>query len=250
MLLYCDRPSQSAVALCRALGIRRLRNTGKMYDGSVPVINWGSGVSIFRASTHVLNPPETVSRVSNKLRFFELIDGHPYCPEFTVSQGLAQDWANNAHRVVVRHTLRGHSGHGVEIVEPGGEVPLAPLYTKYRSKREEYRIHVGNLDGIAVNVFDRQRKARLMSVPNEEVNWQVRNLKGGFIYARNNIADAPGLQACTEAAIQAARLTGLHFGAYDVVWHPSHPPLVLEVNTAPGLVGTTLDNYVTFFKGV
>jgi glutathione synthase/RimK-type ligase-like ATP-grasp enzyme len=52
-----------------------------------------------------------------------------------------------------------------------------------------------------------------------------------------------------EQAIKAVQALGLDFGSVDVIWNERHSlPYVLEVNTAPGLVGTTVTNFVNAFK--
>ena len=97
------------------------------------------------------------------------------------------------------------------------------------------------------NVFFAQRKARKLDVPDDEVNWQVRNLAGGFIYA-NQAIEAP--QAACHNAVAAVTALELDFGAVDVVVTATGKCYVLEVNTACGLAGTTLDKYVEVFRNL
>ena len=72
------------------------------------------------------------------------------------------------------------------------------------------------------------------------MNWQVRNLDGGFIY-QNQGVNPP--QCVLDVVTKLHPKTGLDFGAYDVVLTQSKQAYVLEVNTAPGLSGTTLTKY-------
>ena len=39
------------------------------------------------------------------------------------------------------------------------------------------------------------------------------------------------------------RALGLDFGAVDIVINRDNQPVILEVNAAPGIQGTTLENY-------
>jgi D-alanine-D-alanine ligase-like ATP-grasp enzyme len=142
--------------------------------------------------------------------------------------------------VVCRTKLNGHSGEGIVIANTVEELVNAPLYTQYIKKTQEYRVHVMHNE-----VFFVQRKARKMEVPDEEVNWQVRNLAGGFIYANQNIEIDEEAKQQSIAAINAL---GLDFGAVDIIYGTDHQYYVLEVNTACGLAGTTLDKYVEQFK--
>ena len=56
---------------------------------------------------------------------------------------------------------------------------------------------------------------------------------------------------CEKQAVAAVVALGLDFGAVDVVYNvKEQKAYVLEVNSAPGLSGTTLDKYVEVFKDV
>jgi glutathione synthase/RimK-type ligase-like ATP-grasp enzyme len=81
----------------------------------------------------------------------------------------------------------------------------------------------------------------------EDVNWQVRNHHNGFVFTRSGF-DTP--EAVSKAAMDAMRILGLDFGAVDVVYNSrENRAYVLEVNTAPGLEGSTVDDYANYFVG-
>lgn len=93
-----------------------------------------------------------------------------------------------------------------------------------------------------------QRKARDRSVPDDQVNWRVRNHSNGFIYVRQDVV-APTV--VVDAAREVFAHTGLDFGAVDVVYNEQRASaFVLEVNTAPGLEGQTVQDYAHFFKTI
>ena len=97
-------------------------------------------------------------------------------------------------------------------------------------------------------VVDIQRKARKRDVADDAVNWQVRNLDGGFIFAREGVVEAP---EASEEALKAVAALGLDFGAVDIMYNArENKYYVLEVNTAPGLAGTTLEGYAKRFREV
>ena len=82
----------------------------------------------------------------------------------------------------------------------------------------------------------------LKQLPNDQVDFQIRNAANGFVFARNAI-DLP--DDCAVQAKKALAMTGLDFGAVDVIYNERlEQSFVLEVNTAPGLEGTTVDDYV------
>lgn len=249
MYVYSYNPfSEGAKALSQALGCKRIKHEGSKFRGrgNKVVINWGSSVLTPEVEKCVvLNSPSAIAEVSNKLRFFQLVEESGLSvPEWTTDQEVASGWLTEGATVVVRKTLTGHSGAGIEIVSEGQELPRAPLYTKYVKKSDEYRVHVFRNQG----VVDTQRKARKLDVPDEEVNWKVRNLAGGFIYQRNDIV-VPG--CVHEEAQKAFDQTNLDFGAVDVMYNAKQQKAyVLEINSAPGLSGTTLENYVNAFNSL
>lgn len=233
--------SQSVKALANALGTKRLKHQGRMI--ALPFINWGAS-SINREFNDemVINHPNAVKRASNKLKTFLMLDNIVNIPDYTTDIVEAQEWINEGTTVVERHTLTGHSGEGIRLVDFDDELsPDAKLYVKYIKKQNEYRLHV--FDG---EVFFIQRKARALDVPDDGVNWQVRNHANGFIYANH---DVDVLEHVKQMAVRAIHELDLDFGAVDIIYNAyQNKHYVLEVNTAPGLFGTTLDKYVEKFK--
>jgi glutathione synthase/RimK-type ligase-like ATP-grasp enzyme len=190
----------------------------------------------------MLNPPELVGIASNKLQFFEQLSAvdTTVLPEFWKIAALIPD---DRFPIVCRTVLSGHSGQGIVIAESRQELVPAPLYVKYIKKQDEYRVHVGNPNTIILV----QRKARRLETATEDVNWQVRNHHNGFVFTRSGF-DTP--EAVSKAAMDAMRILGLDFGAVDVVYNSrENRAYVLEVNTAPGLEGSTVDDYANYFVG-
>ena len=137
--------------------------------------------------------------------------------------------------IVCRTVLRGHSGIGIVIANTPEELVDAPLYTKYVKKKDEYRVHV-----LKERCFFVQRKARKLD--NENPNWFVRNLAGGFVFVEENEDDVPADVIATAVASIAA--LGLDFGGVDVMWNEKEgKAYALEVNTACGLEERTAERY-------
>ena len=112
----------------------------------------------------------------------------------------------------------------------------APLYVKYVKKQQEYRVHIFN-----GSVIDVQRKMRRTETPDAEVNWQVRNHCNGFIFGRDGVS-LPS--SATDMCIATVAALSLDFGAVDLIYNAHEDKYyVLEVNTACGLTGTTLEIY-------
>jgi D-alanine-D-alanine ligase-like ATP-grasp enzyme len=89
-----------------------------------------------------------------------------------------------------------------------------------------------------------QQKRRRLDVENP--NWQVRNHANGFIYARENVN--PPQCVIDAAKIVFNKCTELDFGAVDVIYNAKQDrAYVLEINSAPGLEGQTLQDYADYF---
>lgn len=234
--------SAGAKALADALGCKRVKHEGKAVIYRDKVINWGcSGTPRSILFTqHILNSFDAVARASNKLSAFKAFGEGVSTPKWTEKQEEASTWLREDAKVVCRTILNGHSGNGIVIASKLDELVDAPLYTRYTKKSQEYRVHVH-----AGAVFFVQRKARDKEVPNDKVNWLVRNHHNGFIYANKDVEVDVAAQ---KQAIMACAALGLDFGAVDIIRGSDDKFYVLEVNTAPGLAGTTLDRYVEQFS--
>ncbi len=240
--------SRSARALAHALGGRVLRLQGSTYKprtGDV-VVNWGNtAAEPPKGCTVVQNPPDTIVRASNKKLFFQLMQekGHgEIIPRFWTDRTAIPD---DAFPIVCRTVLAGHSGDGIVIAAGRDGVVAAPLYVQYVKKQDEYRIHVGR-DGSSITTISVQRKARSNDVPDDKVNWQVRNHANGFVFVRQGVSPP---NSVIEAAATALEASGLDFGAVDVIYNQEKKrAYVLEINTAPGLEGQTVEDYAAYFR--
>jgi len=242
--------SRSCRALAMALGARVIRRESSAFrEGrGRPIINWGASNVPY---TVALNPPQLVGIAGNKrMAFDSLAHANVSIPSYTSLVRPANQWLDDDQVVVARQILTGHSGAGISIINPGDDLPEAPLYVKYIPKRAEYRVHVTDFykdDQHEPLIIHIQQKRRRIDVPEEEVNWQVRNHDNGFIFATENV-DAP--QMVLDESKKAIRALGLHFGAVDVILNEGRQcAYVLEVNTAPGLEGQTITRYAEAFRG-
>jgi len=233
--------SGGAKALGEHVGILRAtpRQVRRHGDFDV-VINWGRSERRFNAK--YINAPEAVAVASDKLRTAEALREHGVpSPDYTTDRKDVLVWQEEGHTVLCRTLLRASQGRGIVLVVPGQNVPYAPLYVKYVKKSTEYRVHVA-----FGKVVDVQQKKRRLEVPDDKVNWQIRNNHNGFVFARDGVV-AP--DSAREAAIRAVAALGLDFGAVDLGWNDkAGEPTVYEVNTAPGLEGSTLETYAKAFK--
>lgn len=249
--------SASAKALANALGGKRLLINGKSKykhrEGDV-VINWGSSTKYIEAP--MLNEPQRVSVASNKLTFFEALENSAArLVPFTRDVSEVEQWLLKGSTVCARTKLTGHSAEGLIILTPDEkelDIPEAKLYTKYVPKSKEYRVHV--VGGKAIRIQKKilrpeiTQDIRDKKVDPASIDWKVRNHDNGFIYVTDGVEEECP-EDVSEQALQAVQAVGLFFGAVDVIWNDTKKTaFVLEINTSPGLEGSTIDAYVEAFQ--
>lgn len=242
--------SSSARKLAKGLHIKRIRNPDNTRFVPRPndlVINWGRSASFpqrWWGRGEILNPPERVKIACNKKLAFELLQSAGVnIPKYTTDVALARKWAHK--RIVFgRRLLRSSSGRGIEIYKtPDAVIEGLPLYVRYMPKKDEYRVHI-----YRGKIIDVQKKMRRLGnfTGDPEIRNMVRNYDNGWIFGRGNISPPQDVLIQSKRAVQAL---GLDFGAVDVGWTENiQKATVYEVNTAPGLTGSTLLSYINALK--
>jgi len=244
MLIFShNKFSQGAKKLAEELGCRLIRHENSHFRGFKHpwVVNWGyPGVPLpWMERVRLLNAPRAVQGVSNKLEFFLSQQRMDYIPAFGMNIEEAAVIIESGHKVVCRTLLNASGGRGIVIASTVDELVDAPLYVQYIPKKAEYRVHIFDS-----NIIDIQKKIRK---PGEEpLDWQVRSHDNGFIYVREHI-DVPW--QVMHNALHSMQFTDLHFGAVDVIYNERQDrAYVLEINTAPGLEGQTVQSYARAIK--
>lgn len=249
MFIYPYKMGSKSVGVIKSgLDARIIRLENSKFKGSPNkvVVNWGnSHMNKELENCLVLNKPEIVAEITNKLKFFHLMPDSVRVPEFTTDPEVAKGWITEGSKVVCRSVLSGHSGEGIDVVDKEELIDVlsssTKVYVKYIPKKEEYRVHV--MGGVPILV---QRKAKKHDIPSDLVNWQVRNHHNGFVFVKNDVNEPEDV---TKQALAAMEASGLDFGAVDVIYNEYRKQaFVLEINTAPGLEGTTGDTYIDNFK--
>lgn len=233
--------SESAKALALALDVKRITMERRLRLRNV-IVNWGR-TDVFPLATTiaVLNPSTAVTIAKNKLLTLEKLTRMGVsCPRYTTNRDEVIRWLSEDKVVYVRHTLTGQSGQGIKILTSDDtyNIPYAPLYTEGVVKTHEYRVHVA-----FGNIIDFSKKRRRNE---HDANPYIKNLDNGWVFCRDNVTLPYDVMKQSTAAVAAL---GLDFGAVDIVYKESaSKAYVLEVNTAPGLEGTTLERYINSFK--
>ena len=233
--------SESARVLARSLGILRVTPQYNARRSDV-VINWGNSTPPhFRWMEQDLNNPHAIANACDKLKTFRILqhdNNFKHCPDWTHDKGMAAHWIRQGDVIYCRSTTTGHSGRGIVIANTVNELIDAPLYTVATKHKYEYRVHVFKNKVIDVQ----QKKKRNGTIGGSG----IRNYSNGWVYARANVTPPDELLS---SACKAVSLLGLDFGAVDIGHRLIDNKLfVFEVNTAPGLTGTTLSKYAQAFN--
>lgn len=251
--------SRSCRAIAEAFGgNRRMAVLPPDATAEIAVINWGdAGFAMptwAKKGSKLYNLPVAINLTRNKLKFFERCksaDGGPRIPEYYTTLEAAIE-ANNNGIVVLGRKATGSCGTDiVTLAEDIGQFNGSDFWVAYKKKKAEFRIHLFKFPE-GITVVDKQQKVLRKTHPQtgepidkNSVNFMIRNHRNGFIFQRNEI-EVP--EDVLTQAVRAFSLSGLDFGAVDVIWNEhERKAYVLEINTAPGLEGTTLDNYVSAF---
>lgn len=180
---------------------------------------------------YFLATPKPLNKIEQFERFNAASVSAPrYC---TSKEGVRQsDWTT----VFARTIINGTNGRGIiEFRRDDAEYPDAPLFTEYVPKKAEYRFHVFN-----GKVIDVQQKRKKQGFEHER-NTRVRNLHNGYVYCRDDLNPPDG---AADLAVRAVAACGYLHGAVDLIYNERRNQCyVLEVNSRPGLMGTTLVKY-------
>lgn len=156
------------------------------------------------------------------------------CPRFSTNYNLVTQEIESK-QIVARTITNGSEGRGIVIFTRGDEVPRAPLYTEYIPKKKEFRVHVFNNEVIDV-AEKRKRRGE-----NPDRNTQIRNTANGYVFCRSDIVEPADLRTL---AIDAVKALGRSQGAVDIIYNEKqNKSFVLEVNSRPGMEGTTVQKY-------
>ena len=246
-----NQGSRSARALSLSLydyRAKRVRPDGKYkhnWDTHM-ILNWGNteipNWHRDNRSNLWLNHATVVDRATDKVQCLQVLsDAGIPVPQWTVQRMIAEDWCRKGHIVYCRTLTRASGGRGIIIATHSSEIRSSPLYTKRIAIKGEYRVHVFN-----GKVIDYQKKRkREEAIENGDITDNIRNIDNGWVYCRNNITR---IEDNCILALQAVDALGLTFGGVDIIRDINRRSYVLEVNTAPGLEGTTLINYTNAIK--
>lgn len=239
--------SGSIKELQNVLGGLKIKPNGNYHHTKAHlVVNWGHGAApywgnqVAATAKNILNHWSKIHVAVNKLRSFKAFKeaGVP-TPEWTASRTKALEWIKAGDVCICRTLLSSMEGKGIVVATKPSELVDAPLYTKLFPKDKEYRVHVFNGE-----VIDYVQKKLKNDAPKDRCKY-IRNTANGWIFARNDVVLPESVR---QRAKEAVKAVGLDFGAVDLATNKSGKVVVFEINTAPGIEGTTVTKYVEAIK--
>jgi hypothetical protein len=172
---------------------------------------------------------QPLDKIQQLTRFKDANVSHP---AWTTDAG--QVGQLGSRHAFARTLVNSTNGRGIIEFALGDLPPPAPLYTAYIPKKAEYRVHVFNQE-----VIDVQQKKKKGG--RDDHDHRVRNLHNGYVYCRDAINPPAGMH---QLAVDAVRCLGYLYGAVDIIYNEKRNQCyVLEVNSRPGLMGTTVQKY-------
>ena len=223
----------AARELAERLDGRRIlpQNSRYRYRNGDVVVNWGR--SDFDQAPEDATFNYFVGNAIDKARSWDLFDmASVPTVERTSDERIANRWLDEGHTVLHRSTLTGMGGSGITVFQTS-PLPQTGTYVKYFKRRAEYRVHV-----FGDAVIDAQQKKKRNGV---DASQFVRSYDNGWVFCRGGV-EVP--EVVKTAAIAAVRALGMDFGGVDVGYNETrNQACVFEVNSAPGIEGTTLDKY-------
>jgi glutathione synthase/RimK-type ligase-like ATP-grasp enzyme len=252
------------------------------------IIGWGCKTKDkvnFGANDVVLNHPDNIRTNRNKLKTLEVLKkaGVPVADFITADKVLASlDAARGAMSLPLVGRKKFHQG-GKDFWTclTRGQVQRAiksgaEYFQNYIAIETEYRLHV--FQGEVINMQKKVERDDLETAYVEQHGNRIQNIaeknnvkldKTTAEYILKNLGKRQGhadqiiksntrgwkfsqiktaKKELQEAAVNAVKAIGLDFGAVDCCLTEDGSPYIIEVNTGPGLQGTSFDAYIEVFK--
>jgi hypothetical protein len=159
--------------------------------------------------------------------------------EYTTNKEEATLWCQEEYHVFGRMLLNASCGNGIVVFDANNLPTHCPVYTKYKKKKREFRVHVFKNKVVAI-VEKRMRDG--WSGPRDA---KIRNMKNGYVFCQE-IALTEVLQERIIALAIAASVVGQGlFKGVDLGYNEKLDDLfIIEVNGAPGIEGSNISRYV------
>lgn len=227
-----DLVSESGKLLAESFNAKKVRPDGNYRPQNDEVIlNWGMSETPNWAgligNVKVINHWDAIKVSVNKLKAFEKLKAAGVnVPLFSTRLDDAKQWLQNGDIIVCRKILCGSQGDGIVICKTLEELnavaPEVKVFVRYFKRKKEFRVFVANGE-----IFDFSEKKKKEDFIGEH-NTFVRNLAGGYIFARQNVV-LP--EIVKQQSIAAAAALNLQITAIDIGYNEAQNlAVVFEAN--------------------
>lgn len=174
------------------------------------------------------------SGVDKLTQYQWFVDNNVPALEYTTDIAVVKEWIGVGDTVFGRKYLNSSCGKGIVVMDKEFTEPC-PVYTRYKKKKREFRVHV--FQDKVVAITEKRRRAG----HDGERDTKIRNLANGYVFCQTveNIPD--GL---ADLAVKAAQVSKSLFRGVDIGYNEKKGLFVIEVNSAPGIQGTNLNKYI------
>jgi len=196
------------------------------------------GYKVFRSKTPKAKRENIVyGDCKNKLFQYEWFAANEVpALSFTTSASQCSQWLQEGQTVFARTLTRASEGKGIVVLEPQSKLVAAPVYSLYRKKKKEFRVHVFKEQ--VVQVLEKRKRKEFTG----ERETKIRNTANGYVFCSENVIEPPGIR---ELALKAAQVTSSSFKGVDIGFNEKLNELfVIEVNSAPGIQGSNVQRYI------
>jgi glutathione synthase/RimK-type ligase-like ATP-grasp enzyme len=173
----------------------------------------------------------------NKIQQYDWFRAHeiPSLEYSTDAQWAKEKLAEGA-TIFGRKYLNASCGKGIVVMEKAEDFVTCPVYTLYKKKKREFRVHVFKNQVVAV-----VEKLRRKGFAGER-DTKIRNLANGYVFVQSVSNEPEGLRAL---ALSAAAVSPSDFRGVDIGFNEKKSELfVIEVNSAPGIQGSNVNKYL------
>lgn len=156
---------------------------------------------------------------------------------FTKDTKVVSEWLGSPSSVVFARTLtRASEGKGIVVLTPGDPIVFAPVFTLYKKKKKEFRVHV--FKDQVIQVLEKRKRKGFEG----ERETKIRNTANGYVFCSQDVVEPPGIR---ELALKASKVTSSMFKGVDIGFNEKLNELfVIEVNSAPGIQGSNVSKYI------
>ena len=155
-------------------------------------------------------------------------------PFFSESKEVAKKFK---YPIVCRTLLNASQGKGIVIADSEDQLVDAPVYVEYKKKTNEYRVNI--FRGVVVSVREKRLKEGYEKL--EGRDGRIRNHNNGYVFC---VPIDPVPPEVIATAIAASKCVASDFAGVDIAYHkPTNYHFLIEVNSAPGMAGLTVQEY-------